>query len=146
MNEKIEKPSPDESALERINEENRDTLMASLGICFTFISQGRCEAVMKVEKKVCQPFGILHGGASLALAETVAGQGSLMLCAEGEVPAGIQVSGNHFSPAKEGETVRAEGTVLQKGRTLHIWNIDIIAGDGRMISSVRVVNSILKRR
>lgn len=132
--------------LDRINEGNGDTLMASLGIRFTHLSPGRCEAVMAVEKKVCQPFRILHGGATLALAETVAGQGSLMLCSEEEVPAGIQVSGNHLSPAKEGETVHAVGTVLQKGRTIHIWHIDVTAGDGRIISTVRVVNSILKRR
>ncbi|HOO95701.1 MAG TPA: PaaI family thioesterase [Proteiniphilum sp.] len=146
MNEKIQNPSPDEINLERINEGNRGTLMASLGIHFTLLSKGRCEAVMGVEKKVCQPFGILHGGATLALAETVAGQGSLMLCGEGEVPAGIQVSGNHLSPAREGETVHAVGTILQQGRTIHIWNIDVTAGDGRIISTVRVVNSILKRR
>ena len=101
---------------------------------------------MPVEKKVCQPFGILHGGATLALAETVAGQGSLMLCADGEVPAGIQVSGNHLSAAREGEMAHAVGTILQQGRTLHVWQIDITAADGRMISTVRVVNSILKRR
>ena len=146
MNEKIQNPSPDEINLERINEGNQGTLMASLGIRFTLLSQGRCEAVMRVEKKVCQPFGILHGGATLALAETVAGQGSLMLCGEGEVPAGIQVSGNHLSPAREGETVHAVGTILQQGRTIQIWSIDVTAGDGRIISTVRVVNSILKRR
>lgn len=146
MNEKIQNPSADEITLERINEGYRGTLMASLGIRFTLLSQGRCEAMMVVEKKVCQPFGILHGGATLALAESVAGQGSLMLCGEGEVPAGIQVSGNHLSPAREGETVHAVGTILQQGRTIHIWNIDVTAGDGRIISTIRVVNSILKRR
>jgi uncharacterized protein (TIGR00369 family) len=146
MNEKIEDLSSYEINLDRINEGNGDTLMASLGIRFTHLSPGRCEAVMAVEKKVCQPFGILHGGATLALAETVAGQGSLILCSEEEVPAGIQVSGNHLSSAREGETVQAVGTILQQGRTLHIWNIEIIADDGRMISTARVVNSILKRR
>jgi len=146
MNDKMQDLSSYEINLDRINEGNGDTLMASLGIRFTHLSPGRCEAVMAVEKKVCQPFGILHGGATLALAETVAGQGSLMLCSEEEVPAGIQVSGNHLSPVKEGETVHAVGTVLQKGRTIHIWHIDVTAGDGRIISTVRVVNSILKRR
>ena len=146
MNEKIEDLSSYEINLDRINAGNRDTLMASLGICFTHLSPGRCEAVMAVEKKVCQPFGILHGGATLALAETVAGQGSLILCSEDEVPAGIQVSGNHLSAAREGETVHAVGTILQQGRTLHIWNYEIFAVEGRMISTARVVNSILKRR
>lgn len=146
MNEKMQHSSTEKITPEQVNEGNRGTLMELLGIRFTLLSPGRCEAVMPVEQRVCQPFGILHGGATLALAETVAGQGSLLLCGEGEVPAGIQVSGNHLSPARVGETVRAVGSVLQQGRTLHVWHIDLIADDGRTISTVRVVNSILKRR
>jgi hypothetical protein len=139
-------PLPHFLTPEEVNAGNRGILMETLGISFTHLSPGRCEAVMPVEKKVCQPFGILHGGATLALAETVAGQGSLMLCAEGEVPAGIQVSGNHISSAREGETVHAVGTILQQGRSIHVWNVDITTADGRMISSVRVINSILKKQ
>lgn len=146
MNEMMQNTSPEEITPERVNAGNRGTLMETLGLSFTHLSRGRCEAVMPVEKKVCQPFGILHGGATLALAETVAGQGSLMLCAEGEVPAGIQVSGNHISSAREGETVHAVGTILQQGRSIHVWNVDITTADGRMISSVRVINSILKKQ
>ncbi len=146
MNEKMQNLSSDEITLEKVNEGNHGSLMETLGIRFTHLAPGRCEAVMPVEKKVCQPFGLLHGGATLALAETVAGQGSLMLCTDGEVPAGIQVSGNHLSAAREGETVHAVGTILQQGRSIHVWNVDITANSGRMISSVRVVNSILKPR
>lgn len=146
MNEKMQNPSPEEISPDEINAGYRGTLMESLGITFTRLFPGHCEAVMPVGKRVCQPFGLLHGGATLVLAETVAGQGSLMLCAADEVAAGIQVSGNHLSSAREGETVGAVGTLLQRGRTLHVWNVDITAADGRMISTVRVINSIRKRR
>jgi len=138
-------PLPQFPSPEEINDANIGTLMETLGIEYTHISAGRAEAMMLVEKRVCQSFGILHGGATLALAETVAGQGSLVLCDEGEVPVGIQVSGNHISSARKGETVLAVGTILQQGHSVHVWNVDITADDGRMISSVRVVNSILKK-
>ncbi|HAR37675.1 MAG: hypothetical protein A2W86_04445 [Bacteroidetes bacterium GWD2_45_23] len=122
------------------------TLMETLGIEFTLLSPERTEAVMPVGKHVCQPFGILHGGATLALAESVAGQGSLLLCETDEVPAGIQVSCNHVSSAREGDKVRAVGTIIHKGRTIHVWNIDIFTASDKLVSSVRVVNSILKKR
>lgn len=131
---------------EEVNAGNRGTLMETLGINFTHLSPGRIEAEMPVEKRTCQPFGILHGGATLALAETVAGQGSMILCGEDEVAAGIQVSGNHISSAKEGETVRAVGTIIHKGRSTHVWNVDIFSPTGKLVSSVRVVNSILKKQ
>lgn len=122
------------------------TLMETLGIEFTLLSPERIEAIMPVSRRVCQPFGVLHGGATLALAESVAGQGSFLLCEADEMPAGIQVSGNHVSSAKEGDVVRAVGTIIHKGRTSHVWNIDIFTTSHKLVSSVRVVNSILKRR
>lgn len=120
--------------------------MDTLGITFTRLSPGLTEAVMPVEKRVCQPFGLLHGGATLALAESVAGQGSLILCEPDEVAAGVQVSGNHISSAKEGDKVHAVGTIIHQGRSMHIWNVDIFTSAGRLVSTVRVTNSILKRR
>ena len=146
MNEKIQSPTPGEITPDAVNAGNRHTLMETLGIKFTHVSPGRAEAMMLVEKRVCQPFGILHGGATLALAETVAGQGSLILCEPGEVPAGLQVSCNHISSAKEGDTVRAVGTIIHKGRSTHVWNVDIFSPAGKLVSSVRVVNSILKKQ
>lgn len=129
-----------------INNDTPTTLMETLGIEFTLLSPERIEAVMPVGKQVCQIFGMLHGGATLALAESVAGQGSFLLCEADEMPAGIQVSGNHVSSAREGDVVRAVGTIIHKGRTTHVWNIDILTASNKLVSSVRVVNSILKKR
>ncbi len=123
-----------------------NNLMETLGIEFKDVSEGRVEAVMTVSKRICQPFGILHGGATIALAESVAGEGSLFLCNSEEKPAGIQVSCNHVSAAKEGDTVHALGTIVHLGRTSHLWNIDITTSDGKLISSARVLNTILKPR
>jgi hypothetical protein len=129
-----------------INIGSPSTLMETLGIEFTLLSPERTEAVMPVDRHVCQPFGILHGGATLALAESVAGQGSLLLCEADEMPAGIQVSCNHVSSVREGDKVRAVGTIIHRGRSIHVWNIDIFTSTDKLVSSVRVVNSILKKR
>ena len=146
MNQTSQNPAEREFSAEEINAANSRTLMGTLGIAFTLLSPGRIEAVMPVEKRICQPFGLLHGGATLALAESVAGQGSMMLCGPDEVAAGVQVSCNHISSAKEGDKVHAVGTIIHRGRSSHIWNVDIFTSAGRLVSSVRVTNSILKRR
>jgi uncharacterized protein (TIGR00369 family) len=101
---------------------------------------------MPVDHRTRQPFGILHGGATLALAETVAGIGSMIACNPDEFVVGQQVSGNHISSAHEGDTVRAVATIVHKGRSSHVWNVDVFTSTGKLVSSVRVMNSVLKRR
>ncbi|WP_286845033.1 MULTISPECIES: Cof-type HAD-IIB family hydrolase [unclassified Proteiniphilum] len=137
---------PADISLDELNAGNRDTLMGNLGIQYTYASAGRVEAVMPVDKRTRQPFGILHGGATLALAETVAGLGSMIICEPDEIVAGMQLSGNHISSAHEGDTVRAIGTIIHKGRSSHIWNVDVFTSTNKLISSIRVVNSVLRKR
>ena len=112
----------------------------------TYASDERVEATMPVDYRTRQPFGILHGGATLALAETVAGLGSMIICESDEIVVGMQVSGNHISSAHEGDTVRAVGTILHKGRSSHIWNVDVFTSTNKLVSSIRVVNSVIKKR
>lgn len=128
------------------NERTKGTMMENLGIRYTHVERGHIEATMPVDERTCQIFGILHGGASLALAETVAGLGSLLYCQEDEAPAGIQVSGNHVWAAHKGDTVRAVAEIIHKGRNTHIWNINIYNSVDKLISTARVVNSIIKKR
>jgi uncharacterized protein (TIGR00369 family) len=131
-------------SLNELNARMDDTLASHLNIRCTHVSEGRVEATMPVDKRTRQPFGLLHGGATLALAETAAGIGSLALCDEGETCVGMQVSGNHVSSAVEGDTVYAVATVIHKGRTTHVWNVDVFTSAGKLVSSVRVVNSMLQ--
>ncbi|WP_349832910.1 PaaI family thioesterase, partial [Bacteroides fragilis] len=137
---------PAEIPLDQLNERARHALMGNLGIQYTYASEDRVEATMPVDERTRQPFGILHGGATLALAETVAGLGSMILCQPDEIVVGMQVSGNHMSSAHEGDTVRAVGTIIHKGRSSHVWNVDVFTSTDKLVSSIRVVNSILKKR
>ena len=126
--------------LDQLNAQARHALMGNLGIQYTYADQDRVEATMPVDHRTRQPFGILHGGATLALAETVAGLGSMILCQPDEMVVGMQVSGNHISSALEGDTVRAVGTIVHKGRSSHVWNVDVFTSTNKLVSTVRVVN------
>lgn len=135
-----------EIPLDLLNSQAKHALMGNLGIQYTYASPDRIEATMPVDERTRQPFGILHGGATLALAETVAGLGSMITCQPDEIVVGMQVSGNHVSSAHEGDTVRAVGTVVHRGRSSHVWNVDVFTSTNKLVSTIRVVNSILKRK
>lgn len=135
-----------EVPLDLLNERARHALMGNLGIQYTYASDERVEATMPVDYRTRQPFGILHGGATLALAETVTGLGSMIICESDEIVVGMQVSGNHISSAHEGDTVRAVATIVHKGRSSHVWNVDVFTSTNKLVSSIRVVNSVIKKR
>lgn len=122
-----------------------DGLSQTLGMEFISTpAPDTCKARMKVDHRNRQPFGFLSGGASLALAENLAGVGSLALC-PGKISVGINVSGSHVKAVLEGDVVEATARLLHKGRTLHTWQIDIENSEGELISSVTVTNYIMAK-
>ncbi len=127
-----------------INE--KPNLSTALGMEFISTPEDdTCMARMKVDERNRQPFGFLSGGASLALAENVAGVGSSSLC-PGCACVGIEVSGSHVKAVGEGDTVTAYARLLHKGTTLHVWNVDIKDTSGELISNVRVTNYVISHR
>lgn len=104
-----------------------------------------CMATMKVDERNRQPFGFLSGGASLALAENLAGVGSTALC-PGKICVGISVSGEHIKAVVEGDTVTALAHLVSKGRKLHVWDVNITNSAGELISTVHVTNYIISPR
>lgn len=123
--------------------ETRPNLSTALGM--EFIStpdDDMCMATMKVDERNRQPFGFLSGGASLALAETVAGVGSTALC-PGKICVGISVSGEHVKAVAEGDTVTALAHLVSKGRKLHVWDVNITDSAGDLISTVHVTNYVI---
>ena len=126
--------------------EAKPNLSTALGMEFISTPEDdTCMARMKVDERNRQPFGFLSGGASLALAENVAGVGSSALC-PGCACVGIEVSGSHVKAVAEGDTVTAYAHMLHKGTTLHVWNVDIKDTTGDLISNVRVTNYIIKQK
>ncbi|WP_028908943.1 PaaI family thioesterase [Prevotella sp. AGR2160] len=124
--------------------ENEDGLSRTLGM--TFIStpeENTLKATMPVDDRTKQVFGFLSGGASLALAENLAGVGSVALC-PGKICVGISVSGNHIKAMPYGGTVTAYGTLRHKGRTLHQWQVDLYNDGHDLISTVMVTNYVVR--
>ena len=131
--------------VERIKEiiERQPNLSTVLGM--EFIStpdDDTCVGRMKVDERNRQPFGFLSGGASLALAENVAGVGSSSLC-PGKICVGISVSGEHVKAVVEGDTVTAFARLVSKGRMLHVWDVHIKNSADELISTVHVTNYII---
>lgn len=126
---------------QKMNE--KSGLSSSLGIEYLSTpEEDTCMARMKVDERNRQPFGFLSGGASLAMAENLAGVGSLALCPD-KMCMGINVSGNHVKAVPEGEVVVAKAKLVQKGNTLHVWHVDIFDSEGDVVSTANVTNFIV---
>ena len=124
-----------------------DTLMGTLGMRCKVLAKGYVEMTMPVDRRTRQPMGIVHGGASLALAETAAGIGSAALIEPDEMLVGVQVSGNHIASTPEGDTLCAKSSILHKGHNTHLWSVEIYSTkSGKLICSCRVLNAILHKR
>lgn len=123
--------------------EKKPNLSTALGMHFISTpDDDMCMATMTVDEKNRQPFGFLSGGASLALAENLAGVGSTALC-PGKICVGISVSGDHVKAVEEGDTVTALAHLVSKGRKLHVWDVQITNSKGELISTVHVTNYII---
>lgn len=121
------------------------TLLHSLGIELKKIEKGRVVATMPVDDRTRQPFGLLHGGASVALAETVASVGAFeMIDKETEAAVGLEINANHVKGKRDG-VVTAIGEVIHKGKTTMIWEIKIVDEQDQLICISRCTMAILKK-
>ena len=132
-----------ETLLHKINERNSGTLMQTLGIEFVDVGEDFLEAKMPVTPAVHQPDGVLHGGATAALAETVGSSAAAVFCQqEGQMLRGIEISANHVRGVRSG-FVTARATALHKGRTMQLWDIQIKDDEGKLVSSCKLTTLTL---
>ena len=117
-----------------------------LGIEFRELSRDRVIATMPVDTRTRQPVGILHGGASAALAETAASIAAwLNIDQETQADVGVELNANHLRSKTDG-TVTATATPLHRGRRLHVWDIRIEDEDGRLVCASRCTLAIVDQR
>lgn len=129
--------------LNKLNKMNVNTLMETLDIQFTDIGEGFLEATMPVTSKVHQPYGILHGGASIALAETVGSVLSAISIDPKQFKSvGMQMTANHLRPKRDG-LVTARAEFIKKGKSIHLIKIEIRDEDNNAISYCHLTNSIV---
>jgi 1,4-dihydroxy-2-naphthoyl-CoA hydrolase len=131
--------------LDKINALCENTLMQHLNIIFTSISGSEICATMPVNSTTHQPMGLLHGGASVVLIESIASMGSALLCdLKNEAPVGLEVNANHLGSVKSG-TVKGVGKILHQGKSTHVWQVDVFdENTSRMICTGRLTVLIKK--
>ena len=132
--------------LARCNESAKSTLMETLDIRYIDVGDDYLVASMPVNPRVHQPMGLLHGGASAALAESVGSVASIMLIdSEKFEVRGIEITANHLR-SKTAGTVTATAKILHQGRSIHLWEIRITDEDQRLISLCKLTNMVLERK
>ncbi|MFA5552059.1 MAG: hotdog fold thioesterase [Trueperaceae bacterium] len=120
------------------------TLLHTLGIEVHEARPDRVVASMRVGPAHHQPYGLLHGGASVALAETVASIGSSLLPSGGlQRVVGLEINANHIRSVRSG-TVTALGTPLHQGRSTQVWSVEITDEDGRLVCVSRCTLAVLE--
>ena len=135
-----------EKVLQLCNHLSKNTLMQTLEIEYIDAGEDFLVAKMPVNPRVHQPMGLLHGGASVALAESVGSAASLMFVnPEKQEVRGIEISANHLKSKREG-MVTATAKIVHKGASLHLWEIRIVDEQGKLISLCKLTNMILSRR
>lgn len=128
--------------LEQWNAWNRETLPATLDMRFEQVTPERVVITMPVGPRVHQPLGLLHGGASVALAETAASVGAGLNCADGKAAVGQEINANHVRAVREG-LLRAVAVPLHVGRTTQVWSIEIRDDDGKLVCVSRCTLAVI---
>lgn len=131
---------------ELANQYRQNTLVGHLDIHFHVDTEGRMCATMPVDHRTHQPMGLLHGGATAALAETLGSVASAFLidiATQGVV--GLEISANHLKGVRSG-TVTATGELVHHGRSTHVWDIRVRNEQGDLVAVCRLTNLVIERR
>tara|TARA_B100000767_G_scaffold248763_1_gene249902 strand:- start:952 stop:1368 length:417 start_codon:yes stop_codon:yes gene_type:complete len=135
-----------ENLLNKINAVNKNTLMETLGIEFIDLGKDFLVAKMEVTPKLHQPDGVLHGGATVALAESVGSAASyISVNKDTQMIRGIVISANHLKGISKGY-VYAKATPIHRGRTTQLWEIKVTDDNDNLISHCKLSTMILKRK
>ncbi|MDD4820241.1 MAG: PaaI family thioesterase [Flavobacteriales bacterium] len=136
--------TPDAKILEMLNAMCPATLMETLNIRYTAVGERSLSCQMIVGDNMMRPGGILHGGATMALIETVGSSAScLFMDPEKEIVLGIDVSSNHISTGHKGDVLTATATAIHIGRTTQLWDVEVVNQNGRLISKGKVTNIVM---
>jgi 1,4-dihydroxy-2-naphthoyl-CoA hydrolase len=132
-------------SLEELNSKSQATLNRSLGILFTEIGDDFVRGTMPVDERTKQPYGLLHGGASVALAETLGSMGAAMSVDAAEYQVvGQEINANHVRAARSGLVTGTARPVHIGGRT-QVWTIDIVNDAQKLVCTSRITMAVIKR-
>jgi 1,4-dihydroxy-2-naphthoyl-CoA hydrolase len=132
-------------SLEELNSGSAGTMVEHLGIEFTEISDDFIRGTMPVDGRTRQPYGVLHGGASVALAETLGSTGATMCVDATQYQCvGQEINANHVRPAHKGLVTGTARPVHLGGRT-QVWIIDIVNEAGKLVCTSRLTMAVIRR-
>lgn len=120
-------------------------LLKTLGISLTVDEIGKCAVEMPITEKVLQPFGYLHGGVNVVLAETAASLGAFKMIAEDEIAFGMEINANHLKAKREG-ILTATALLKHGGSTSQVWEIEVTDEQDELIALSRCTVAIRKKR
>lgn len=136
-----------EKILEHIKGICANTMVQELGIVIDKMNPDGVEGEMLVNDKTVQPMRLLHGGASCALAETLGSIASNMLLTDPKLAAvGQALTINYLRPGLEGEKVRGIARLIHRGKTTHLWRIDIYNQDKKLICTAELRNAVIEKK
>lgn len=133
-------------SLELMNERSQNTMVENLGIVLTEMGEDFLRGTMPVNARSCQPMRLLHGGASVAFAETLASIGANCCVAADQAAVGQEINANHLRPAREGETVSGTTRLLHAGARTQVWAIEICNARDELVCVSRITMAIVRRR
>lgn len=131
-------------SLDELNALSRGTAMELLGIVFTELGHDYLRATMPVDARTRQPYGLLHGGASALLAETVGSTAASLSVGENEGCVGVEINANHVRGVREG-IVTGTARPLHVGRSTQVWDIRIEDAEGRLVCVSRLTLAVVAR-
>ncbi|CAM5327583.1 hotdog fold thioesterase [Rhodanobacter lindaniclasticus] len=132
--------------LARLNGWSADTMMQALGIRITAIGDDWLQGTMPVDARTHQPYGLLHGGASVALAETLGSTAAMLtLDPQQELAVGLDINANHVRGVRSG-TVTGTAKALHIGRTTQVWEIRIENEEGALVCISRITMAVIAAR
>ena len=131
--------------LTQLNASSQNTLMETLGIVYTEVGENHICGTMPVDNRTHQPMGIMHGGASAALIETLGSIGShLLIDSETEFSSGLDLNNNHIRAVRSG-LVYGKAEVVHKGKTTHVWQVNITNEENKLVSTGRLTVFVGKK-
>ncbi|HET9834837.1 MAG TPA: hotdog fold thioesterase [Rhodanobacteraceae bacterium] len=131
--------------LATINRWSENTLMRTIDIRITAIGDDFLRGTMPVDSRTRQPYGILHGGASLALAETLGSTAAMLCCDEGMATVGLEINANHLRAVRDG-IVTGTARPLHVGRSTQVWEIRIENAAGELTCISRLTMAVVPQR
>lgn len=129
--------------LAALNAGGANTAIAHLGIEFTEYGDDYVCARIHVDERTCQPYGILHGGVSVVLAETLGSMAAACSIPEGYRCVGLSVTANHVRAGRKGSWITATARPTHMGRTTHVWSIELRDEDGKLTCNCSLTMAIL---